>query len=138
MQSVTIQRGSFTVQLYEVAGFMELPLANIRKLWKIMFDAADENREAIAAIRDWLPSALDDTKRAICAAEEHCAQTAQEAEDKRRVVTAFSSMATKEQQAEYKAATRCHEGALRRVKSARAQHERAKKLQSIFNEMCES
>lgn len=54
-QPITIQRGSFVCTIYDVGNLMGLPLANVRKLWKIMFSAEDENRETIQTIRSWLP-----------------------------------------------------------------------------------
>ena len=54
-QPITIKRSTFVCNIYDVGNLMRLPLANVRKLWKIMFSAADENREAIQIIKDWLP-----------------------------------------------------------------------------------
>lgn len=54
-QPITIKRGTFVCDIYDVGNLMRLPLANVRKLWKIMFSAADENRDTIQTIKDWLP-----------------------------------------------------------------------------------
>lgn len=54
-QPITIQRGTFVCNIYDVGNLIRLPLANVRKLWKIMFSAQDENRETIQIIKDWLP-----------------------------------------------------------------------------------
>lgn len=55
MQPITIRRGSFVCNIYDIGNLMWLPLANVRKLWKIMFSAEYENRETIQIIKDWLP-----------------------------------------------------------------------------------
>lgn len=55
-QPITIQRGTFVCNIYDVGNLMRLPLANVRKLWKIMFSAQDENRETIRIIKEWLPT----------------------------------------------------------------------------------
>lgn len=59
-QSLIIKNGKFTARLYEVSSLLVLPLANIRKLWKLMFDEAWSNAETIATIEDWLPQAARD------------------------------------------------------------------------------
>lgn len=55
-QPITIQRGAFVCNIYNVGNLMRLPLANVRKLWKSMFSAEDENRETIQTIKGWLPA----------------------------------------------------------------------------------
>lgn len=59
-QPIVIQRGSFVCTIYDVENLMALPLANVRKLWKIMFSAEQENRDTIKTIREWLPSLVKD------------------------------------------------------------------------------
>lgn len=68
-QPITIQRGTFVCNIYDVGNLMRLPLANVRKLWKIMFSAEDENRETIQTIRDWLPVFVTECAERITAAE---------------------------------------------------------------------
>lgn len=135
MQPVTIKRGSFEAQLYDVGYLMDLPLANIRRLWKIMFDTADENRDAIAAIQEWLPNAIVNTEAATRKALDSYRQTAKETEDIRRTVAAFGSVATKDQKTALANAQRRLKAAEKRATAAKAKHERAKKLQTIFNEI---
>lgn len=55
-QPITIRRGTFVCNIYDVDNLMRLPPANVRKLWKIMFSAADENRETIQLVKDWVPA----------------------------------------------------------------------------------
>ena len=138
MQPITIKQGSFEAQLYDVDNLMELPLANLRKLWKIMLDTEDENREAIAAIREWLPSNITNAHAAIHTAQDRYKQAARDAETIRREVAAFGSMVTKEQKAMLKAANSRLKSTEQRLKAARDRHDRANKLLSIFNEMAKS
>ena len=59
---VTIKRGDFTVYIYNVPDFLDFPVTNLRKLWKIMFETAWENTAAIDTIAAWLPVVLAETK----------------------------------------------------------------------------
>ena len=118
-QPITIKRGTFVCTLYDVGNLMELPLANLRKLWKLMFSEAWENRETIQMIRDWLPVNLEN----------------KELERVRREVAAFGSVATKEQKAAHAAARREHKAAERADRAAKAARVKAEKLQTIFNEL---
>ena len=58
MSPLTIRSGTFVCTLKTTGGLLELPLTKLRKLWKIMFDAADENRDAIIQIRGWLSATI--------------------------------------------------------------------------------
>jgi len=109
-QPIIIKRGTFVCTIYDVGSLMELPLANVRKLWKIMLDAAWENEETISTIRAWLTAAIDQTKEQQMAYANLLDGERTAAETVRRTVAAFGSAATTD-------------------------HERAKKLQTIFTEM---
>lgn len=134
-QPVTIQRGTFVCTIYDVGNLMGLPLANVRKLWKIMFSADYENRETIQTIRNWLPTNIENTKRRAHERQDAFQLAAQEAERLRREVEVFGSVATKEQKAAHAAARRECKAAEKAVKAARADHVKAQKLQTIFNEL---
>lgn len=136
-QPLIIKRGSFVCTLYDINSLLEMPLANLRKLWKIMLDAADENEEPIEAIREWLPTAIADTDTRLCEERTDCKLMAQEVETRRRTVAAFGSMVTKEQKADLASAQRILKTAERRATAAKAANAKAHKLQTIFNEMAE-
>ncbi len=134
-QPITIQRGTFVCTLYDIGNLMELPLANLRKLWKIMFSAAYENEETIHKTRDWLPVNIDGAKRRTQERQAAFQQAAQETERLRRTVATFGSVATKEQKAALATAQRQLKAAEKAVKTAKAAHVKAQKLQNIFNEL---
>ena len=91
-QPIIIRRGTFVGTLYDVGSLMELPLANTRKLWKIMLDAADENEETIATVRAWLPQAVAEAKSSIPPLEEELTAAKRDAEAKRRTVAAMGTI----------------------------------------------
>ncbi len=134
-QPITIKRGTFVCTLYDVGNLMELPLANLRKLWKLMFSEAWENRETIQMIRDWLPDNLENTERRAREMQDTLQQSAKELERVRREVAAFGSVATKEHKAAHAAARREHKAAERAARAAKAARVKAEKLQTIFNEL---
>ena len=135
---VTIKRGDFTAHIYNVPDFLDFPLTNLRKLWKLMFETAWENESAIDTITEWLPVVLVETEEAIQAAQAARRQTAWDTETMRRNVAMFGSVATKEQKADVTKAERLLKAAEKCVKDARARHAKAHKLQVIFNELAEN
>lgn len=134
-QPITIQRGSFVCTIYDVENLMALPLANIRKLWKIMFSADYENENALQTIRNWLPSTVESAKTTAHDEQARLEQVAQYVSALRSKVAAFGSMATKAQKAELKEASTVLRYAEKLAKDSKARHERAKKLQTIFNDL---
>lgn len=164
MQPITIQRGSFVCNIYDVGNLMRLPLANVRKLWKIMFSAEDENRETIQTIRDWLPAFTAECAERIPQAEVELAAAKATAARKhsesaamgdgywsKRVTAlkaALKRAANKDNEANLtralesaivqrdapKLADQAVRAAQGRVTAAKAAHVKAQKLQTIFNE----
>lgn len=138
MNPITIKRGTFEAHLYDVGGLMELPLANVRRLWKLMLEDTSLNKDAVATVQNWLPAVYADTGTAVDKEQERLQQVVRYANALHSKVAAFGSMVTKEQKAEIKEASTVLRYAEKRVKNAKSQHIRAKKLQTIFNEMTES
>jgi hypothetical protein len=132
---ITIKRGTFVCTLYDAGNLMELPLANLRKLWKLMFSEAWENRETIQMIRDWLPVNVEWRKERLTSREGLLVCERENTENERRTVAVFGSVATKEQKAAHAAARREHKAAERADRAAKAARVKAEKLQTIFNEM---
>ena len=133
-QPITIRRGSFVCNIYDIGNLMRRPLANVRKLWRFMFSAEDENRETIEMIRDWLPRNVERTKQVAQEKQELFQLAAIEAEPLRQEVAVFGSVATKKQKAAL-ATARCGLKAFESTaKTAAAAHVKAQKLQTIFND----
>lgn len=134
-QPIIIQRGSFVCTIYDIGNLMELPLANLRKIWKIMLSAPIENEATIEQIRTWLPTNTTNSEKVIHAQQSLLKQAVQELETLRSSVAAFGSVATKEQKADLISARRKAKAAEKALKTAKAYHAKAQKLQSIFTEM---
>lgn len=134
-QPIVIRRGTFMATLYDIVSLLDLPLVNVRELWKIMFGAADENEDTIGAIREWLPKAIDRTKEQQAAYTITLDSERMAAETARRTIAAFGSIATKAQKKAVTEAGKRVRSAAQNLKTATAAHERAKKLQIIFTQM---
>lgn len=134
-QPITIRRGTFVCTLYDIGNLMELPLANLRKLWKIMFSEAWENEETIQMTRDWLPVNVEWRKERLTSREGLLVCERENTENERRTVAMFGSVATKEQKAALATAKKRLTAAEKAVRNAKADHLKAQKLQTIFNEM---
>jgi hypothetical protein len=113
---------------------MELPLTNTRKLWKIMFDAEDENRETINAIRDWMPRNISAAETAVTQEQNALETIAGAVERARQTVAAFGSAATKEQKETLQTVRRAYKHIEMELRAAIAAHVKAQKLQTIFDQ----
>lgn len=69
LEPFDVVQGSFHAQLYDINSLLDLPLANVRKLWKIMLSAAWENEKSIDQVRGWLPRAAENAAEDIRLAE---------------------------------------------------------------------
>lgn len=132
---IVIQRGSFVCTLDDVEHWMALPLANIRKLWKIMFLAEGENVVTIQIIRDWFPQILARTEGAIPGAQAHYKEAQLDAEALHHTLAAFGSAAGKEQKLACKKANATLCRAEKSMRAIRMRYDRAKKLQTMFNDL---
>lgn len=112
-----------TWRLRDLDVFMEMPLGNIRKLWRWMFKDISRNSEPIAAIREWLPNIIAETGADVSKAEA----------EKVRTWNVFTSCPEWQKDA-IKKARKDMRDADARFKEARREHERANKLKNIFNE----
>lgn len=55
MTSITIKHDSYLLELHDVAAFeTDFTIAQVKKLWKLMFEASYDNEKAIETIRLWL------------------------------------------------------------------------------------
>lgn len=133
MQPITIRRGTFVCNIYDVGNLMRLPLGSVRKLWKIMFSAEDGNRETIQTIKDWLPRNIESTKQDAQEKQELFLLAAKEAGPLCREISAFGSAATKKQKAALAALRRELKASESAAKAAKTAHVKAQKLQTIFN-----
>lgn len=135
MQPITIKNGAFVAELYEVDYFLDLPLANTRKLWKLMFAADYDNRETIAVLRDWLPQAACAAETALDAKDAAVQERKREALAAQSRVAAMGSMVTKKDKEAAQLALHHLREAEDAAKKAKARHEKTIKLQNIFNEI---
>ena len=85
-------------------------------------------------IRDWLPRNIENTKQSAQEKQELFLLATKEAEHLRREVAAFGSVATKKQKAALATARRGLKAFESTAKAAAADHVKAQKLQTIFNE----
>lgn len=69
LEPFDVVQGSFHAQLYDINSLLDLPLANVRKLWKTMLSATWENEKSIDQVRGWLPRAAENAAEDIRLAE---------------------------------------------------------------------
>lgn len=112
LEPFDVVQGSFHAQLYDINSLLDLPLANVRKLWKIMLSAAWENEKSIDQVRGWLPRAAENAAADIRLAE-NALKDAKTAAAARHAV----------------------KDAQRRLTNCKARQEKVQKLQAIFDDM---
>ena len=112
LEPFDVVQGSFHAQLYDINSLLDLPLANVRKLWKIMLSAAWENEKSIEQVRGWLPRAAENAAADIRLAE-NALKDAKTAAAARHAV----------------------KDAQRRLTNCKARQEKVQKLQAIFDDM---
>jgi len=62
MAKITIRNNQkFVCDWKDLNNFLDHPLEKVRALWKIMFEAAARNDDAIEAVKEWLGSQTDET-----------------------------------------------------------------------------
>ena len=112
LEPFDVVQGSFHAQLYDINSLLDLPLANVRKLWKIMLSAAWENEKSIDQVRGWLPRAAENAAVDIRLAENAL-------EDAKTAAAARHAV----------------KDAQRRLTNCKARQEKVQKLQAIFDDM---
>lgn len=85
-EPLTIRSGAFSCTLYDIDNLTLLPLANIRKLWGIMFSAQWENEQSVLETRQCLSKAIALAKERISHDEAELIATRATAEVKRREI----------------------------------------------------
>ena len=116
--------------------FIEMPLKNVRKLWKLMFAEPWRNEISIENLRQWLPNIHAQLGAEMATNEFALVQASQKAEELRRTAAAFGShkLGAKARKAAMEA-----KGDVRRADSALRQSkrdvEKAEKLQRLFVEI---
>lgn len=53
---IIIKNNRFVCRIHDTDSFIEMPLKNVRKLWKLMFAEAWRNEDSIESLRRWLPN----------------------------------------------------------------------------------
>jgi hypothetical protein len=162
---IAIKRDRFVATIYDVGNLMDFPMTNLRKLWAIMFDAPVDNEQTIAVIRDWLPAFVKECEDAIPRAEAELADAKATAARKhsedfrmgdgywRKQVDglkrALKAARTNERKEEltraletataHRDAPKIADKAVKAIQSglnaAKARHEKADKLHTIFTDM---
>lgn len=134
MQPITIRRGTFVCNIYDVGNLMRLPLGSVRKLWKIMFSCRRTGTgKPSRPSKDWLPRNIESTKQDAQEKQELFLLAAKEAGPLCREISAFGSAATKKQKAALAALRRELKASESAAKAAKTAHVKAQKLQTIFN-----
>ena len=133
---IIIKSNRSVFKIYNADSFIELPLKNVRKLWKLMFDEAWRNEESIQNLKQWLPNICAQFGVEMSVNESAFAQASQNAETLRREAAAFGSHKSGAQAR--KAAQKARgeaRSAEARLKQSVRNAERAGKLQRIFAEL---
>jgi len=116
--------------------FIQMPLKNIRKLWKLMFVEFWRNEESIESLKQWLPNIHAQLGAEIARNEFALVVAAQKTEELRRTAAAFGShksgvqarKAAQKAQSEVRLADSAFRQSKRDV-------EKAEKLQILFSEL---
>lgn len=133
---LTIKNKSYVCHLRDVEVFKELPLANVRKIWRLMFDEAWINQQVITDIRDWLSYEPEITGAFLYSKEAGVSKAATIAETSQKAAAVFSSVISKKILSETeKTAKHKLRAAEAEYKSAKRVHEKVLKLRDIFNLM---
>ena len=134
-QPIVIKSGTFKCTLYDVGNLAELTTANLRMLWRIMFDAAYDNTDALAAIRDWLPRAVEQANADLVAQKAVLEKERALAEIARRRSSFMGAAITKEEKVKLRAALGGVKSADTNVKTATGTYKRIQRMQTLFTEM---
>lgn len=142
LEPFDVVQGSFHAQLYDINSLLDLPLANVRKLWKIMLSAAWENEKSIEQVRGWLPRAAENAAEDIRLAENALkdAKTAAAARHRRASASVIDNITRNLDSAIQhrdapRLADRAVKDAQRRLTNCKARREKVQKLQAIFDDM---
>ena len=132
MNNIVIKNNRCVFQIYDMDSFIDMPLKNIRKLWKLMFAEAWRNEESIQNLKQWLLNTHDRLGMEVEVKGLEFAHAVQCAEEARRVKESYGSAGTKEIN---EAALEARKNAKRTdemVKKAKRELEKCVKLQALF------
>ena len=132
---IVIRNNNFKCRLYDIDTFMDMPLANTRKLLRLMFGEIWSNEESIETLRAWLLNKCAGTGALVIVRESDLAHATELAETTRSAVAVFGSVATKDLIKALKAAKRNMRIAKNLLITAERTHEKVLKLQTFFNEL---
>jgi len=133
---IVIKNNRFVCRIYDMDSFIEMPLKNVRKLWKLMFAEPWRNEISIESLRQWLPNIHAQLGAELATNEFALVVASQNAEELRRTAAAFGSHKLG---VEARKAAKAALGDVRRAESALRQSkrevEKAEKLHRIFAEL---
>jgi len=121
-------------KIHDMDSFLDMPLKNIRKLWKLMFDEAWRNDESIENLEQWLPNTHARLGAEVQFRECELAQALHIAEEARRTKAAYGSVISKPVNEALKKAQQNARYAERMCKQSKRDLVRIEKLQLIFAE----
>jgi hypothetical protein len=132
---IVIKNNRFVCRIYDTDSFIEMPLKNTRKLWKLMFAEAWRNELSIEYLRQWLVNTHTRLGADVSQREFDLVQAAHNAEEARRTKEAYGSVATKEVNEAARLARKAAVHAERELKRAKRELEKSEKLSRIFAEL---
>ena len=132
---IVIKNNRFVGRIYNMDSFLEMPLKNIRKLWKLMFAEAWRNEDSIENLKQWFINTHGRLGWEIETREWELAHAVQCAEEARRVKESFGSVATKEVNEAAREARKAAKHAEDMCKRAKREFQKYEKLKALFQEL---
>ena len=132
MSNIVIKNNRCVFQIYDMDSFLELPLKNVRKLWKLMFAESWRNEESIENLKQWLLNAHDRLGMEVEVKGWELAHAVQCAEEARRIKESYGSAVTKEINEAAREALKNAKTAERLHKQSGRDYEKCVKLQALF------
>jgi hypothetical protein len=134
---IVIKNNRFVCRIYDMDSFIEMPLKNIRKLWKLMFAESWRNEESIENLEQWLINTCALLGFEAEAKEWELVHAAHCAEESRKLKESYGSVVTNEiKKAELEARKNA-----KRAEAAHKQSKRnfakAEKLNIFFHELAQ-
>ena len=132
---IVIKNNRFVCRLYSMDSFIEMPLKNVRKLWKLMFAEAWRNEEAIGNLKQWLINTFDLLGFETEVMEWELVHAAHCAEEARKIKEAHGSVATAEIKKAAQEARKNAKLAETKYKQSKRNFARAEKLNKLLYEV---
>ena len=132
---IVIKNNRFVCWIYDMDSFIEMPLKNVRKLWKLMFAEPWRNEISIENLKQWLPNTLSRLGSEMGFRECELVQALHIAEDTRRAKEAYGSVISKPINEALITANKNVKTAERILKQTKRELEKSEKLNRLFAEL---